>query len=120
MERDQRRKRRIGYVDRRSKRSQQHHGRGGYIEAVMRHASGPSACRPEASCSFRASSGQERSHNDVPIAELSGLALPYVRISVDDEQVLRKMAEYFGLGRLREATRARFYQAVMLAKSVQA
>ena len=69
---------------------------------------------------FRASSDQERSHNDVPIAELSGLALPYIRIRMDDEQVLRKMAEYFGLGRLREATRARFYQAVMLAKSVQA
>jgi hypothetical protein len=38
---------------------------------------------------------------------------------MDDEQVLRKMAEHFGLGRLREATRARFYKAVMLAKSVQ-
>ena len=70
--------------------------------------------------SFRASLGQERSHNDVPIAELAGLAFPYVRIRMDDEQVLRKMAEHFGLGRLREATRARFYKAVMLAKSVQA
>ena len=69
--------------------------------------------------SFRASLGQERSHNDIPIAELAGLAFPYVRIRMDDEQVLKKMAEHFGLGRLREATRARFYKAVMLAKSVQ-
>lgn len=75
---------------------------------------------PGSLVSFRASPDRSRSHNDVPIAELSGLALPYVRIRMDDEHVLRKMAEYFGLGRLREATRARFYQAVMLAKSVQA
>ena len=80
----------------------------------------PVGVPPGSLVSFRASSGQERSHNDVPIAELAGLALPYVRIRMDDEQVLRKMAEYFSLGRLREGTRARFYQAVMLAKSVQA
>ena len=67
----------------------------------------PVGVSPGSLVSFRASSGQERSHNDVPIAELSGLALPYVRIRMGDEQVLRKMTEYFGLGRLRDATRAR-------------
>jgi len=65
----------------------------------------------------RASAEHIRSHNDVPIAELAGLALPFIRIRMDDEQVLRKMAEYFHLGRLREATRGRFLKAVMLAKS---
>jgi very-short-patch-repair endonuclease len=66
---------------------------------------------------FRTSAGHVRSHNDVPIAELAGLALPFVRIRMDDDQVLRKMAEYFGLGRLREATRVRFDKAVAFAKS---
>jgi hypothetical protein len=36
---------------------------------------------------------------------------------MNDEQVLRMMAEQFGLGRLREAARARFERAIMLARS---
>jgi hypothetical protein len=48
---------------------------------------------------FRTSEGHVRPHNDIPIAELAGLALPFVRIRMDDDQVLRKMAEHFHLGR---------------------
>ena len=39
-----------------------------------------------------------------------------VRLRMSGEQVLRRMAEQFVLGRLRDATRARF-DAIMLAKS---
>jgi hypothetical protein len=67
--------------------------------------------------SFRKSTDDVRSHNDIPIPELASLALPFVRIRMDDEQVLRKMAEHFGLGRLREMTRIRFQKAVTFAKS---
>jgi hypothetical protein len=67
--------------------------------------------------SFRKSADNVRSHNDVPVPELASLALPFVRIRMDDEQVLRKMAEHFGLGRLREVTRNRFQKAVAFAKS---
>jgi hypothetical protein len=67
--------------------------------------------------SFRKSTDNVRSHNDIPIPELASLALPFVRIRMDDEQVLRKMAEHFGLGRLREMTRIKFQKAVTFAKS---
>jgi hypothetical protein len=67
--------------------------------------------------SFRTSEDHVRPHNDIPIPELAGLALPFVRVRMDDNQVLRKMAEHFHLGRLREVTRTRFNKAVTLAKS---
>jgi hypothetical protein len=35
---------------------------------------------------------------------------------MDDESVLRKMAEQFELGRLREATRSRFEEALRIAR----
>jgi hypothetical protein len=52
----------------------------------------------------------------VPLLELAAIALPFVRLRMDDELVLRKMAEQFGLGRLREATRARFEEALRIAR----
>jgi REase_MTES_1575/Protein of unknown function (DUF3320) len=67
--------------------------------------------------SFRKSASDVRSHNDIPIPELASLALPFVRIRMDDEQVLRKMAEHFGLGRLREVTRIKFQKSVTFARS---
>jgi len=36
---------------------------------------------------------------------------------MSDEQVLRRMAEQFELGRLREAARVRFERAIALARS---
>jgi very-short-patch-repair endonuclease len=66
---------------------------------------------------FRKTTDDVRSHNDIPIPELASLALPFVRIRMDDEQVLRKMVQHFGLGRLREVTRIRFQKAVAFAKS---
>jgi very-short-patch-repair endonuclease len=66
---------------------------------------------------YRHASNEVRAHTDIPIAELASLALPFVRLRMDDEVVLRKLAETFVLDRLREATRARFQEAVALARS---
>jgi len=66
---------------------------------------------------YRSSSREIRSPADIPIIELAGLAGSFVRLRMSGEQVLRRMAEEFVLGRLRDATRARFERAIMLAKS---
>jgi hypothetical protein len=65
---------------------------------------------------FRESSSNVRSHADIPIAELASLAVPFVRLRMNDEEVLRRMADHFGLERLREATRDRFEKALKLAR----
>jgi len=66
---------------------------------------------------YRSSSKDIRSHSDIPIIELAGLAGPFVRLRMNEELVLRRMAEQFELGRLRDATRARFQCAIVLARS---
>jgi hypothetical protein len=66
---------------------------------------------------YRPSPKDLRSHVDIPIIELAGLAGPFVRLRMKDEEILRRMAEHFELGRLREATRARFEHAITLARS---
>jgi hypothetical protein len=66
---------------------------------------------------FRNCAGEIRSYTDIPIAELASLALPFVRIRMDDELILRKMADNFRLERIREVTRGRFLKAISLAKS---
>ena len=66
---------------------------------------------------FRESPNDIRSYSDIPIAELASLTLPFVRIRMDDELILRKMATQFGIGRLRAITRARFGKAIEFAKS---
>lgn len=65
---------------------------------------------------FRKDLTGERGHEDVPLKELAAIAVPFVRLRMDDEAVLRKMAEQFDLGRLREATRARFVAALSIAR----
>ena len=66
---------------------------------------------------YRSSSREIRSHADIPIIELAGLAGPFARLRMNDDQILRRMAEQFELGRLREAARARFERAIALARS---
>ena len=65
---------------------------------------------------FRKDDTGVRGHEDVPLTELAAIAVPFIRLRMDDEFVLRKMAEQFALGRLREATRARFEEAVQIAR----
>jgi hypothetical protein len=66
---------------------------------------------------YRAAPVDVRPHPDIPIAELAGLAAPYVRLRMGEEQILKSMSNEFGLTRLREATRERFARAIMLALS---
>ena len=65
---------------------------------------------------YRESSPGVRSHADIPIAELAGLAAPFIRLRMGDEEVLRRMADHFRLGRVREATRGRFEEALKLVR----
>ena len=65
---------------------------------------------------FRKDDTGVRGHEDVPLKELAAIAVPFIRLRMDDESVLRKMADQFGLGRLREATRARFEEALRIAR----
>ena len=57
-----------------------------------------------------------RGHEDIPVEELASIAAPFVRLRMEEEAVLRKMAEEFELDRLREATRARFEAALRIAR----
>ena len=69
---------------------------------------------------FRADTLFPREHTDVPMVELASLAVPFLRLNMSDEVVIRKLADSFSLGRLRETTRKRFKDVVELAKrSVQ-
>jgi very-short-patch-repair endonuclease len=65
---------------------------------------------------FRVSADGSRSHADTPIAELASLAQPYLRVRLSDDQIIEKLAEQFGLQRVRAATRARFGSAIAIAK----
>jgi hypothetical protein len=75
-----------------------------------------SGMQTNAPAPYRRSLNGARSHTDIPISELASLATPYVRLRMNDEDVLRQMAEHFQLGRLREATRVRFGEALKLAQ----
>jgi len=66
---------------------------------------------------YRECSHGIRSHADIPIAELASLAAPFVRLRMSNEDVLRRMADHFQLGRLREGTRHRFEEALKLTRS---
>ena len=68
---------------------------------------------------YRDSTGDVRSHLDVPIAELASLALPFVRLRMSDEEVIRRLADHFQLGRLREGARTRFEKTLTVAQQHQ-
>jgi Protein of unknown function (DUF3320) len=76
----------------------------------------PSGVDTDAPHAFRDNTAGERGHEDVPLNELAALATRFIRLRLDDEAVLRKLAEQFDLGRLRETTRARFEAALRLAR----
>jgi hypothetical protein len=65
---------------------------------------------------FRADGNSGREHTDIPMVELASLAAPYLKLKMSDEVVIRKLAEFFSLGRLRESTRKRFMDVVGIAK----
>jgi len=88
------------------------HARSNEDERLVIWSNGASPSRPYP---YRESTGI-RSHLDVPIAELASLALPFVRLRMNDEEVIRRLADHFQLGRLREGARARFEKALSLAQ----
>ncbi len=64
---------------------------------------------------FRRASSEVRSHADVPLCELASLAALFAQDGGDREEVVRRMALEFDLGRFRSATRERFERAYDLA-----
>lgn len=67
---------------------------------------------------FRRDPTGERAYADVPLEELASIAVPLLRLHVDEESVLRRIAEEFGLERVRASARAYFEGALKLAKDL--
>jgi very-short-patch-repair endonuclease len=66
---------------------------------------------------FRPDPTGGRGHESVPLEELASLAVPFLRLSLDAEGILRRMADEFGLERLRASARARFESALAIARN---
>ena len=77
----------------------------------------PAGLEPGRPFPFRRDPAGERQHEDVPLEELASLAQPFVRLRMDDEGILRRMADEFGLERLRASARARFESALLIART---
>lgn len=75
----------------------------------------PEGADPAAAATFRPGPPGERDHADIPLAELAGLARRFTASGATAAEVAVLMARELGLGRLREATRARFEAAAGLA-----
>jgi len=77
----------------------------------------------EAACAaavvpFRSAAGGARNHSDVPIHELASIAVLLMRLKMDDESILRRMADAVNVGRLREPTRLRMQAALAIAREI--
>ena len=77
----------------------------------------PAGLDPGRPFPFRQDPTGERNHEDVPLEELASLAQPFLRLRIDDEGILRRMADEFGLERLRAFARARFEAALAIART---
>jgi very-short-patch-repair endonuclease len=77
----------------------------------------PAGIQPGHPFPFRRDPTGERSHESVPLEELASLAQPFLRLRLDDEGILRRMADEFSLGRLRASARARFVSALAMARN---
>ena len=76
----------------------------------------PSGKQPGKVHVFRKDISKMRNHEDTPLEELAFIALPFLRLRMSDEEVVRKIAEEFDLGSLREVTRMRFLKALSIAR----
>ncbi|NEU14500.1 DUF3320 domain-containing protein [Methylobacterium sp. BTF04] len=78
----------------------------------------PPDAEPSRPVRFRPAEGEARDVADIPLAELAGLAAALDPDGVSDDMPER-MAGSLGIGRLREATRARLERAVVLARATE-
>ena len=76
----------------------------------------PEGARTDVAFPYRPSADGARSHADIPLAELASIALPFVRSSLSDEEIIQKMADNFELERIHQVTRRRFVSALGIAK----
>lgn len=65
---------------------------------------------------FRRGSLEDRDHADIPLIELSSLAQCFLAEGAEPDEAAALMGRELGLGRLREAARARFEDAAQLAQ----
>lgn len=66
---------------------------------------------------FRSGSLNERDHIDIPMVELTSLAQRFLSQGADPAEASILMGRELGLGRLREATRARFEKAALASNN---
>jgi very-short-patch-repair endonuclease len=76
----------------------------------------PAGLEPGRPFPFRPDPTGGRSHESVPLEELASLAAPFLRLRLDAEGILRRMADEFSLERLRASARARFESALAIAR----
>jgi very-short-patch-repair endonuclease len=76
----------------------------------------PQDARTNVPFPYRLSVDGARTHTDTPLVELASIALPFLRVSLSEEETLQKMAEHLRLGRLHRATRERFESALRIAQ----
>ncbi len=75
----------------------------------------PEAVDTEALPPFRAAPLEVRDHSDIPLVELSALAQHFINQGAQPAEAAIMIGQTLGLGRLREATRARFEVAALRA-----
>lgn len=68
---------------------------------------------------FRRADADVRDYNDVPLCELASLAASFLGNAIDDEEVIRGMADTFGR-KLTAQRRERLLKAVRAARSANA
>ncbi|WP_114945276.1 DUF3320 domain-containing protein [Microvirga calopogonii] len=76
----------------------------------------PAGSDPKRILALRRSAGEDRDHNDIPLIELASLAMPHLKKGREVDEIVASMRHHFGLARLHEPTRARFEEAIKIAR----
>ena len=69
---------------------------------------------------FRPDADGVRGQGDIPLCELAAIAVPLVRLSMDEEAILKQMANAVQVGRFTEAARLRMQSALAIARNAEA
>jgi Protein of unknown function (DUF3320) len=76
----------------------------------------PEGSQTDAPFPYRQSIEGVKSHSDTPLVELASIALPFLQVSLSEEEIIQKMTEHFRLERLRRAARERLESALRIAR----